>query len=152
MKTRTNAIVIPYTKEGTILLQKRHSICKWGEEWSFWGGGIDAGETKEQAARRELKEELDFTITYLHYLGSVNQVMKHVKEQVLWHITYEVFITPISSDLRQFHVQEGDGLGLFSLEDARDLKMIPIDSMVLDLLEHHLRNNIHLSVQPIINQ
>lgn len=134
MKTRTIAIVIPYTSEGTILLQKRHSISKWGEEWSFWGGGIDIGETKEQAARRELKEELNFHVPVLQYLGSVNKIMKHIKDLELWHITYEIFVTSISDDLRQFHVQEGDGLGLFSLVQARELKMALIDYDVLDLL------------------
>ena len=39
MKTRTIAIVVPYTKDKKILLQNRKSISKWGEEWSFWGGG-----------------------------------------------------------------------------------------------------------------
>lgn len=138
MKTRTNALVVPYTHEGKILLQKRHSISKWGEEWSFWGGGIDEGETKEQAARRELKEELDFDVPQLEYIGSVEKVMKHIKSLELWHITYELFVTLISSDLRQFHVKEGDGLGLFSLSEARHLKMAPIDGKALDLVESFL--------------
>ncbi|MBI3032165.1 NUDIX hydrolase [Candidatus Woesearchaeota archaeon] len=138
MKTRTIAIIVPYTKEGKVLLQKRHSISKWGEEWSFWGGGIDPGETKEQAARRELKEELDFDVQNLPYLGGINKIMKHIKDLELWYITYEIFVTPISGDLSQFHVHEGDGLGLFSLSEARHLKMAPIDSQALDVVEAFL--------------
>ncbi len=138
MKTRTIAIVVLYTEDKRILLQKRHSISKWGEEWSFWGGGIDEGETKEQAARRELNEELDFDVPKLEYIGSVEKIMKHIKDMELWHITYELFVTLISSDLRQFHVREGDGLGLFSLSEARHLKMAPIDGKALDIVESFL--------------
>lgn len=76
MKSRSIAIVVPYTDKRKILLQKRTSIKKWGEEWSFWGGGIEDGETKEDAARRELKEELDMDIKELHYLGKIIQIVK----------------------------------------------------------------------------
>lgn len=141
MNTRTIAIVVLYTKDHRILLQKRHSISKWGEEWSYWGGGIDDGETKEQAAQRELEEELGYTVPDLVYLGSVEGIMTHIQTVELWHIKYEIFVSSITQDISTFHVREGDGLGLFTLAQGRSLKMSPIDAPVLDIVEHYLLNN-----------
>ncbi len=41
-----------------ILVQDRTSISKYGEEVTFFGGGLDEGETPLQAAQRESLEEL----------------------------------------------------------------------------------------------
>jgi len=91
MKSRNTAIVIFYTDDKKILLQSRKLIKKWGEEWSFWGGGVEAGETKEQAAKREIKEELNFNLRNIKYIGTLNEVVKqyrspHEKIKVIYKI------------------------------------------------------------------
>jgi len=137
MKSRTIAIVIPYTKDKKILLQNRKSISKWGEEWSFWGGGQEPNESIEEAARREIKEELNFNLKELNYLGKLSKIQKRIKEPFdEVEISYEIFMTPVSDNLSQFKVSEGDGINFFSINDARNLTMAPeIDSKTLDMVE-----------------
>ena len=137
MKSRTIAIVVPYTENKKILLQNRKSINKWGEEWSFWGGGQETNESIEEAARREIKEELNFKVNELKYLGKLSKVQKRIKppfDEV--ELTYEIFMTKVEEDLSQFTVGEGDGMNFFNIIDARDLTMAPeIDSKTLDKIE-----------------
>ena len=62
---RRSARVI-VVKDGKLLVmhRKRMSITtgEWIEYYSIPGGGIDAGETPEQAAIREIKEEMNLTV------------------------------------------------------------------------------------------
>lgn len=48
--------------DGRVLLAKRPEDKKFGGLWEFPGGKIEAGETPEQALRREIKEELGIEI------------------------------------------------------------------------------------------
>jgi hypothetical protein len=41
MEKRTIAIVVLYTDDKQILMQNRTSMSKYGEEWSYWGGGVE---------------------------------------------------------------------------------------------------------------
>lgn len=59
MNTRAGAIII---KDNKILLIHRF-MKDWGEYWVFPGGGVDDGETTEQAMVREVMEELSLTVT-----------------------------------------------------------------------------------------
>ena len=49
MAGRKVALIVFYDKENKILLQDRRKISKRGEEWGFFGGGIEEGETPKQA-------------------------------------------------------------------------------------------------------
>ncbi len=69
---------------GDEILLIRHSYAS--NNWTFSGGGIEKGETPEQAATRELKEELDIDILQTPtLLGTVksNREYKHDTVYVL---------------------------------------------------------------------
>ena len=136
MKSQSIAIVIPYTPNHKILLQKRTSISKYGEQWSFFGGSIEKNESKEEAAIREIKEELDFDIKEQKYIGNISKKLKNIKTNEVCKVTYEIFITNITEDLSQFKLNEGDDLKFFTIEEARKLKMTPeIDNETINLFE-----------------
>ena len=52
-------------KDGKVLLQKRKDNGSWAQH----GGAMEIGETLEDAARRELKEETGLTAGNLEFLG-----------------------------------------------------------------------------------
>lgn len=55
--------------DGKLLLGKRASEPAKGM-WDILGGFIDAGETAEEAVRREIKEEAGLDVAITRYLGS----------------------------------------------------------------------------------
>lgn len=59
-------------QEGKILIAKRDAALHQGGLWEFPGGKIEAGETPEQALRRELKEELDIDAEHAEPLITIN--------------------------------------------------------------------------------
>lgn len=54
--------VILYTKD-KVILGKRSPVVNNPNQWNFFGGGIDAGESAAQAAARELEEETGYKIS-----------------------------------------------------------------------------------------
>ena len=64
--------VIGVTTSGKCLLVKRSESSEIEpNKWAFAGGKIEEGETPEQAAARELKEEVGITASSLEYIESV---------------------------------------------------------------------------------
>lgn len=58
MKIKSVACALLLNIDNELLLQDRRDISKYGEEWSFFGGGIEVGEDSKTALIREINEEL----------------------------------------------------------------------------------------------
>ncbi len=117
MKTRNVALIIFYDQNKRILLQNRKGISKLGEEWGFFGGEIEKGESAEQAVIRETKEELDFDLKNYKYIGNNSFKVKDT------FINCKIFISPLK-DASEFKQKEGKNMKLFSLEEAEKLQMV----------------------------
>lgn len=63
--------LIVVNEHGKILLLKRSGESSRPHSWDFPGGGVDAGESFEFAAKRELYEETGLGLYDLQPLGSV---------------------------------------------------------------------------------
>jgi hypothetical protein len=62
LRTEATAWVILYTSD-KVMLGKRAPTTKNPNQWNFFGGHLDKGETAVQAAVRELKEETGYTMS-----------------------------------------------------------------------------------------
>jgi 8-oxo-dGTP diphosphatase len=58
-------------KDGKILMVKQH-VQRGAIVWTFPGGGIEEGETAEQACHREVKEETGYDIKILDLIDQEN--------------------------------------------------------------------------------
>ena len=59
------------TCQGKVLLVKRHPEVFSGGKWCLPGGKLEIGESREEGARRELKEEVGIEVDELKHLGTV---------------------------------------------------------------------------------
>jgi len=129
MKTRNVAIIIFYDNKKRILLQDRRGISKLSEEYGFFGGEIEEGETPEQAVVRETKEELNFDLKEYKYVGEYGYEIKESLKKKFANFDFDailckVFIAPLKNNLSKFRLKEGKKMQLFSLNEAEKLKMV----------------------------
>jgi 8-oxo-dGTP diphosphatase len=133
METKKVALIVFYDRHKRILMQDRKGISKRGEEWGYFGGKIEEGETPEEAVVRETKEELDFDLQDHKFIG----IFKNkVSDDFI--VERYVFISPLEGKLSKFRQLEGSGMKLFSIEEAKKVKMVKGDNLVINRLDEIL--------------
>jgi len=115
-----------YNEMGQILLEDRRRIKKHGEHWSFFGGSIKKGETKEQALVREIKEELNYDLKSYDFMAEYNFSPKEGLE-----LTYFMYTSPLPTDVKLTPHSQAN-MKLFTIKQALRLKMIPMDKKIIN--------------------
>ncbi len=129
------ALGIPVSSDGKkVLLTQRHAPGNpaWHHKWQIAGGGVDFGETMEQAVVREMYEELHVKATIIHPYPIVKTSIWYAKEsdekmdtQVIL-ISYLVTIGDQVPDLSHDPDWETSAYGWYTLEEARLLDCLPL--------------------------
>ncbi len=97
---RKVVVVLFYDKNLNLLVQKRNSHSKVGENYGFFGGGIEEGESPEVALRRELAEELNYKPVELKYWGKYSFRVDLPDSKFHGNIRYgDLFFSPITPEL-----------------------------------------------------
>jgi 8-oxo-dGTP pyrophosphatase MutT (NUDIX family) len=115
-------------KERRFILQHRDKDAPTRKNmWAIFGGGIDEGETPEQAVRREAKEELGVELNGLKFFGYYNQ------DEGYGMVEKFIFLANLENSVQELKKQqtEGDDLGLFSFEETKILNIHENDVKVL---------------------
>jgi len=123
------AIIILYNEQKRILLQHRaETATRLPGHWAFFGGKIEAGETPEQAVKREAQEELEY-------------VLEAPKEILMYHLpekyglgTMHVFMEKYNSS-QKLVLKEGQAMAWKTLAETRELKIAEHDKQVLDAVK-----------------
>jgi 8-oxo-dGTP diphosphatase len=129
---RNASVLILYKADGQILLQHRTKDAPIApDHWSFFGGGIEEGESPEQAIRRESVEELGYHLTSPR-LFAVHEVLLEGSELVL-----HVFIEPYNGG--PLLLGEGQAMGWFLPEATKDLLMVDHDRAIVKAFTDKLK-------------
>ncbi|HEX9037083.1 MAG TPA: NUDIX hydrolase [Ktedonobacterales bacterium] len=108
--------------QGRILLQLRTRDAHASPgQWSLPGGGIEAGETPETAARRELFEETGLTVVgdMSLYWSGLRPSTSVVRGMVQWY----VFCAPTNARQEDVVLGEGDAMEFIAPRDAIGLDL-----------------------------
>ena len=140
MKKAHLALMVFVDEEGRTLLQDRTNKSKLGEEWGYFGGSVDDGESPERAVVREIREELEFEVENPTYLGHYVSHGRHPENPgTRIQLIQDVFITRVSSeDIARMQQHEGAGKERFTFDQARRLNMYPQDMRILDDAERYV--------------
>jgi len=146
MKQRTVSLIVPYARDGRILLQDRRDISKIGEEWGFFGGGIEDGETKEQALVRETKEELEINLHKDAYEYIGKDALKWVDPKgIKWTFYRHFFATKYESYSEEMNQKEGNNMELFTIKDAKKMNLFTPENPqdpALDMIQSFISKNL----------
>ncbi|MDD3145294.1 MAG: NUDIX hydrolase [Candidatus Gracilibacteria bacterium] len=116
-----------YNSNNQILLQERGDYSKHGEEWAFFGGGIEEGETPEEGFLREAKEELGLDMGDFDY-KHIGDYIFEFPERIIYR---SIFLIKTNLKETDFTVYEGKSAKYFDLEEAKKLKFIsPVDETI----------------------
>jgi len=117
-------------KEGKILLMKRaEQSSMYPGYWGLVGGFIDWGETGEQAAVREAKEEIGVTIKVNRFIGRYYNTPTPEKSTVITlpHHSEIVEGTPYPAQ-----PEECSDVGWFTPEEVRQMKLAYDHKQILE--------------------
>lgn len=106
------------------------------DHWVMFGGGIEEGETSEEAIRRELREELGFEVAQAHWYTESVFVLPRQSDRLVHRIW---FIVPVlDRDISSMRLVEGQAMRLFTLDDMLTLpKVAPWDLQVALTYSRH---------------
>lgn len=115
--------------DGRILMQQRHLSAEHGGLWEFPGGKVEAAETPEAAAVRELEEELAVRIDQaaLEPVGFASGMTAGGRPLV-------ILLYACSAWQGAPHVREAEAIAWHAPGGIGELKMPPLDYPLADAL------------------
>jgi 8-oxo-dGTP diphosphatase len=129
LRTRAQALIID---QGKVLLAKHHDLTIGEKYWCMPGGGVEAGETPEQAAIRELKEETNLDIRIIRKVGELS--LPGVTHGYTKGVTFLAEV--VGGDMEQGYDPEQ-----VDWEDKylQEVQWLPINGEILEKLQSILR-------------
>jgi 8-oxo-dGTP diphosphatase len=124
---------------GSVLLLHRRAPC---EQWELPGGKVERGESSEEAARREVQEELGVVIDRTGILGDTRFRDRDVAWRYTWYLALDVDGTPEICEADRF-----DGLAFFSLTDLAH-RMAEVSPNVKRFVSSYYEGRILLPLRP----
>ena len=103
-------VIVLDSQEKALILKRSEEVGYGAERWSIPGGHIQEGETHEEGARRETKEETNLEVSNLDHIKSVGRLHYYVahgfegKLKINFEHTDSVWVT--HEDLDKYDIVE----------------------------------------------
>ena len=130
--------------DGCLLLGHNEKGGVYQGTWIVPGGGIEAGETKEAAARREVLEEIGIDLSEGYTLkaldlamsGESQKLLPETGETVLAKMVFYVFTAKTDKPARDIIIQCSDDLAEVKWFPISDLSQIQVSPPTKTVLKH----------------
>ena len=113
-------------KEDKIFATQR-GYGEWKDWWEFPGGKLEAGETPEEAPKREIHEELSAEISVDEFLCTVEY------DYPQFHLTMHCYLCSLMTD--SLHLNEHEAARWLTKDELNSVKWLPADAELIS----HLR-------------
>ncbi len=118
---------IIHDADGRIFATQR-GYGDWKGWWEFPGGKVEAGETREEALRREIWEELETRIAVERALQTVEW------DYPAFHLTMHCYLCHVESGT--LTLKEHEAARWLSEEDLDSVRWLPADVQIINTLKH----------------
>lgn len=98
MQLGESAGVIPFTAKGEVILVRQYRHVTGDFCWEIPGGGMQGGETPDQAAQRELREEAGYRAGRLRRLGAFWPNNAYLDEVIHVYLAEDLTPDPLPAD------------------------------------------------------
>lgn len=127
---RIEVVAAIIVKDGQVFATRR-GYGEWQGWWEFPGGKMEAGETPQEALRREIREELDADIEIGPFLDTVEW------NYPAFHLTMHCFICSLVSE--SLHLNEHEAASWLTGETLNSVKWLPADEGLIPKITAILR-------------
>ena len=124
---KTIEVVSAIIRKDDKILTTRRGLGDYKNLWEFPGGKMELGETRGEALRREIKEELELDINISSYLETIDY------DYPDFHLKMHCFICDICGG--QLYLNVHNDAKWLGLEELDDLEWVPADTLVIDKLK-----------------
>ena len=123
-------VVAAIIRDGNKVLATQRGYGEFAGGWEFPGGKLEQGETREEALRREILEELDVAIEVDEYLMTIEY------DYPSFHLTMHCFFSHVvDGDIKLLEHTSGHWL---TKEELSSVNWLPADLDVVEKLKRAL--------------
>jgi len=125
----TASCAIIHDSQGRVFATQR-GYGDWKGWWEFPGGKTEAGESPEQALRREIREELSAEITVDRFLCTVDY------DYPAFHLTMHCYLCSLLSDT--LVLNEHQAARWLATSDLDSVRWLPADNSIILKLKNEI--------------
>ena len=111
-------------RDGELFATQR-GYGEWKDWWEFPGGKMEAGESSEDALKREIREELSTDICIEEFLCTVEY------DYPKFHLTMHCYLCSLMTD--SLHLNEHEAAKWLTKDELNSVKWLPAD---VELISH----------------
>jgi len=117
-------VVAAIIRKGNKIFATQRGYGEWKDWWEFPGGKMEAGETPEEALKREIWEELSAEISVDEFLCTVDY------DYPQFHLTMHCYLCSLMTD--SLHLNEHEAAKWLTKDELDGVKWLPADVIVVD--------------------
>ena len=123
-------VVAAIIRRGNTIFATQRGYGDFKDWWEFPGGKMEAGETPEEALKREIREELSADIQVVKFLSTVEW------DYPQFHLTMHCYLCALESEA--LHLNEHEAARWLDSSSLHSVRWLPADVSLLPLIEKEL--------------
>ena len=120
-------VVAAIIRKGDKIFATQRGYGEWKDWWEFPGGKMEAGETPEEALKREIQEELSTDISVDEFLCTVEY------DYPQFHLTMHCYLCSLKTEA--LHLNEHEAARWLTKDELGSVKCLPADLKVIKELK-----------------